>query len=177
MKREPLKAGERCAVYRSGVRGTGKVTHGSPGPGNASGGIWVELDKKMLAEDHSHAVFVSPKQCRRLRKKKPVERVEKIWAKVNVQMLDKQTHQQLDNRQFNFFFYDSGQFLNELILPLEGNGPLVSLRLGEILVSKEALARAWDEEVVPGSGRAFNKSADSETFKDLCKALGLKEST
>ncbi len=57
--------------------------------------------------------------------KKLSDAEEKIWAKITVQMIDRQTQQQLDVRQFNFFFHNSDHFLKELIKPLEGNGPLM----------------------------------------------------
>ncbi len=101
--------------------------------------------------------------------KKLSDAEEKIWAKITVQMIDRQTQQQLDVRQFNFFFHNSDHFLKELIKPLEGNGPLMCRQeyaesLGKV---REALSFAatlhYDDEA----------SYEAETKRKARSALQL----
>lgn len=113
---------------------------------------------------------VHPKQCRRIKTRAPKVERDRLWAKVSVEVFDKHKGDALGyDRQFNFFFSDSGEMLKKLIKPLEGNGTLVCLKPGEVPVDRAKLAEAW------GKSGLSRPDSQFSGFYDLANNLGLPE--
>lgn len=145
----PLQVGERVRVYDTYVQ-VGEID-----AINTSGNIRIK----------SGSAWYHPKQCRRLIKKprpKPQERTEAtvIVCGEEFQMISLTVGCRAIRESVTF---DARHPANRF--------RLIELRPGEIPVSRDDLAKAWDNEVFP----ELLNSENSWTFPAFCAALDLPE--
>jgi hypothetical protein len=109
---------------------------------------------------------VHPKQCRRLVKKPKKPTQERVKATIQSQ-----------GDYYQFLSAVRGEKVLRLSQTFDPRCPrhlyyLVEVKPGEVVVNRDALAKAWDE-LVGGMRSSYDKSATSTVFIEFCKSLGL----
>ncbi len=153
----PLKPGDRVAVYGTNVlktapheRKTGTVIGGGKS-GNSEHFVNVDLDG-----GEKHCTFHA-QQCRRL-KAKP-------------------RPQQEGKERLQYWVLDTGKTVNFSREPVPKFNHVQEVREGERVVSREDLARAWNENKGCFGVNDCGDTVGREHFNAFCKALGLESRT
>lgn len=164
MKRE-FKVGDRVSVeghliQRSAWKATlysrfkAKVIRG---PSQHTPSIYVEFDLPHGNSKGPYEVF--PSQCRRLKPKPVKKEARRVWT-------TERSMSDIDKGRMSLFWNHQPALNDEVefreVLP------------GDVVVTRETLAKAWDKHVAFGDLNV-NEAARSFVFKSLAKALGLPE--
>jgi hypothetical protein len=162
--KKPIELGDRVKVfshygdYKGTVCATGVISENRYR--RAEGLIRVRTD---LGEEWT----AHPRQCARL---KPRPKRDRIRARV--------AFCEADRALVKCLVFDRlGQQLFEKHTMRAGVTPdgacLSEIRQGEVIVSRDALAKAWDRKVYAGWPDELESADKSPTFLEFCKELGL----